>query len=73
MTLRLVHAREVPCWPWELRALELGPALQAYCRPCGREVALPADHQADRPVCLYCAMDSGLLPAADLPLGEALA
>lgn len=72
MSLQLVHAREAACWPWGLRHLEPHqPTLQALCRPCGRAVALPASRRQDRPVCIYCGLDSGLVTPVDAPIDGA--
>jgi hypothetical protein len=68
MGLRLVHSTEVACWPWGLEGLS-GQAVQwATCRTCQRDVAQPKASARDVPVCLYCALDSGLLPAIETEL-----
>jgi hypothetical protein len=66
--LRLVHARQVACWPWGLSWLDGKPVRFATCRTCKRDVAQPEAAARDVPICLYCALDSGLLPAIDIPL-----
>lgn len=68
--LRLVHARQVACWPWGLAWLDAKSVHFATCRTCERDVAQPNDRCADVPVCLYCGLDSGLVPAIELPLGD---
>lgn len=68
MGLRLVHSRQVPCWPWSLRFLSEQPAVGEQCRECGRDVARPEAKAGEVPVCIYCALDSGLLPLEDEPL-----
>ena len=73
MTLRLVHSRQVACWPWALRHCGVEPVVAACCRTCGRDVAQPAANQREAPVCIYCGLDSGLLAEIDSPLGEPLA
>jgi hypothetical protein len=68
MTLRLVHSREVACWPWHLADLTGEPTFGATCQDCGRDVAQPRLAAGERPVCCYCAMDKGLIPAEDRPV-----
>ncbi|WP_340109478.1 hypothetical protein [Pikeienuella sp. HZG-20] len=58
----------VIAWAWDLR--DLGPQgydTGARCIYCARDVAAPARRRA---VCLYCALDRGLTPAEDAPIGE---
>jgi hypothetical protein len=31
-------------------------------------VALPISHEAETPVCIYCALDEGLIEAEETPL-----
>ncbi len=66
--LRVVHAKEAACWPWHLRFCGPEPAVPGYCWTCEREVAVPTDRTGERPVCIYCGMDSGLVEAVDKPL-----
>lgn len=68
MGLALVHARKVPRWPWELAWLDGRNAQYATCRTCERDVAQPKANAREVPVCLYCAMDSGLVEPVDVPL-----
>lgn len=68
MGLQLVHAREVACWPWALGWLTGEPVQGATCRTCGLDVAQPTAQARNVPVCIYCGMDSGLLPEEDAPL-----
>lgn len=70
MTLRLVHSRQVACWPWGLRAMEPRRVLGAVCRGCRIDVALPIDQREDTPICIYCALDNGIVEAVDVPLDE---
>lgn len=68
MTLALVHARQTPCWPWGLSWID-GEAVQyATCRTCQRDIAQPVAKAREVPVCIYCALDSGLLPELELAL-----
>ena len=51
--------------PWRLRD-NREPVVGRTCATCGEDVAMPAHLTAFQPVCLYCAMDSGLLPAIEI-------
>lgn len=68
MSLTLVHVRQVVCWPWHLRGLGEEPVVGALCRTCRRDVALPKSMARDVPICLYCALDDGLVEAVETPL-----
>jgi hypothetical protein len=70
MGLAIVHAREVACWPWDLRFCGEQPARAAICRTCQADVALPEARVKERPICIYCARASGLLEPVDVPFGE---
>ena len=72
MALTLVHVRQVACWPWGLGWLTNAAVQYATCRTCQRDVAQPKERAKEVPVCLYCALESGLLPEIDLPLGADL-
>lgn len=69
MSLAIVAAREAACFPWRLRTCTEEPTRAAVCGSCGLDVALPIARERERPVCIYCAMDSGLIPAVDVPFG----
>lgn len=64
-TPRIVHRAQTPCMPWRLRDNRV-PAIGAACAECGLDVELPRDLSGYQPVCIYCAMDSGLLPAVEI-------
>lgn len=69
MALSLVQPPVMVVWPWHLRIVEW---LNEHprgdnCRDCGRDVACPQNRRVT-PVCVYCAMDAGLLEAIDRPL-----
>lgn len=66
--LTLVHSKQAPCWPWSLRHLGEEPATGATCRTCRRDVALPTARSGEVAICIYCALDSGLLEAEETPL-----
>jgi len=68
--LTLVHSRQVACWPWSLGWIDREAVHYATCRTCQRDVAQPKEAAKLVPVCLYCALESGLLPLEDSPLGE---
>lgn len=70
--LRLVHARQVACWPWHIGWLPRQAVQYATCRTCERDVAQPLDSAGEVPVCVYCGLESGLLVAVDAPLMEPL-
>lgn len=70
MALTLVHAREVACWPWRLRFLDLEPTRAGVCQSCKIDVAVPVARERERPICTYCGLESGLLAEEDAPLGE---
>ncbi len=54
-----------PCWPWHLWWLVEGPHPRGdRCRRCLRDVAVPQD-ATGRPICIYCALDLGLIPAEE--------
>lgn len=58
----------VVCWPWHLRALGSDTNRNgATCTRCGRDVAAPTGRVL--PVCIYCGIDGGLIPAVDVPFG----
>lgn len=53
------------CWPWHLKFC--GPSDRNHGRPCfvcGKEVATPRICQ--RPICLYCGMDRGIVPLVEV-------
>jgi hypothetical protein len=70
MSLRLVHARQVACWPWTLGWLADEPVTAATCRTCERDVAQPVNQSREVAVCLYCGLDSGLVEATDTSIGD---
>jgi hypothetical protein len=66
--IRLVYSREVACWPWRLRSCGEEPAIGGTCRSCDLDIAVPESRRGDAPICIYCGLDSGLVPAVDEPL-----
>lgn len=64
MVLTLVHARKVVCPAWHCRGLD--PVFGGACRTCSRDVAIPLTHRGDTPICTYCALDDGLIPAIEI-------
>lgn len=70
--LRLVSVRTVVCAPWHLRgdlpscAGDGKHPLGARCHKCAREVALPRSMAAETPICLYCALDEGIIPCEEI-------
>ena len=70
MGLQLVHSRRVACWPWPMRHMQPERPIGAVCRECERDVALPVTERECAPVCIYCALDTGLIEAVDSMIGE---
>ena len=68
MPLQLVHRREVACVPWMLADFQREPVFFATCRQCERDVAQVESSRGDVPICIYCGLDSGLVPPVDVPL-----
>lgn len=67
--LTVVPAEPVVCWPWHVaRAVFDQPLKGGQCEPCGRDVAVPANAGFKPPMCVYCAMDLGLVDLEDRPL-----
>lgn len=58
------------CWLWHLRFMDkqLGDRHPRgmECRTCNADVAGPADGRWVA-VCIYCAMDQGIVPLEDVP------
>lgn len=71
MSLRVAYSGYVVCWPWHLWFLAVndGHPRGGDCRRCGRDVAVPRSAKRD-PICLYCALDVGLIDEADTAFGE---
>lgn len=68
----LVPAERVTCAPWSLRGMSSCARdgqhpIGAECVDCGRSVAQPRSRPSAAPVCLYCALDCGMLPAVEIP------
>lgn len=64
--LQIVRRERVACWPWRLRETEGEYPIGATCADCGRDVALPRELNGRDAVCIYCALDSGLVPAVEI-------
>lgn len=68
--LRLVAAPDVVGWPWHLRfcdrSLGAEHPVGARCRRCGQDIAVPRRADPRGAVCLYCAMDEGIVEAVDV-------
>jgi hypothetical protein len=58
----------VVCQTWGLRGFIEGPVTGGQCNRCSRDVAVPGSVGRRRPVCVYCALDIGLVPAIDVEL-----
>lgn len=71
-TPRIVARTVAPCWPWAERFND--PAdqqpLARLCIRCKIDVALPRADEGHTPMCLYCAMDRGLIPAEIIEPGD---
>jgi hypothetical protein len=70
VSLKLIHALQVPCWPWHLHWIPREEVQYATCRTCERDIAQPMARSKEVPVCIYCAMESGLLPLEERPFHE---
>mgnify|MGYP007071576222 CR=1 FL=1 len=68
--LRIVAPEPVVCWAWHLRDLLGLPESPrgGQCDTCRRDVAVPRWAGTRRPVCIYCAMDEGLIQPIDEPI-----
>lgn len=71
MSLRLAYSAYVVCWPWRLwwLAPNDGHPRGGRCCRCEREVAVPRSATRDG-ICIYCALDVGLIDGIDAPLCE---
>jgi hypothetical protein len=69
--LAIVPQPDVPCYAWEHRHLSIYFPKQhpqgGNCADRGRDVAV---FKPGRPVCLYCGLDSGLIPPIEQPFDE---
>lgn len=53
-------------WPWHLRNLDASrPTKGSNCIHCKEDVAVTDLNT--RPICIYCAMDRGLVAVEDVP------
>lgn len=70
--LRIVSASPVVCAPWHLRgALSVcvtdgSHPIGANCRRCSRDIAQPRSLTKRVPICLYCAMDEGVVDCVEV-------
>lgn len=62
----IVASARTPCMPWRLRDGEGRHPMGAVCVDCGIDVALDPALTAYNPVCIYCALSTGLLPLAEI-------
>jgi hypothetical protein len=69
VTLALVHARVAVCWPSHLWFCGATPTAGADCYACCRPVAVPLGRRKVLAICLYCALDRGLVEPVDSPFG----
>ena len=69
--LSVVRSDPVVCPPWEVRHIARYPVFGDVCAFCTRDVAAPTERRFALKVCIYCALDRGLIPAIDAPLDEA--
>lgn len=65
-TPRIVARQQTPCWPWRLRERHDTHPVGAQCVECGQDVALDPTLRGFDPVCLYCALGNGTLPAVEI-------
>lgn len=76
MTPRAIEPAPPPtaCMPWHARNCHGGgrPDRGGECRWCKREIAIPDDTPPrSTTVCIYCAMDRGVIPAIEIPFSPA--
>lgn len=66
--LRVVEVEPVVCWSWRLRDCADLPEhpVGGTCNRCSRDVAVPRDAGTREPVCLYCALDAGIIPEVEI-------
>lgn len=70
--LRVIPPEPIVCWPWSTARLVFdGPFRGGACDRCARPVALSPSAGHRLPVCIYCAMDEGLIALEDKPLSGA--
>lgn len=62
----------VVCWPWHLwrLAADDGHPTGANCALCRLDVAVPRVEQHRKPICLYCAIDTGLRSGEPRPFPD---
>jgi hypothetical protein len=68
----LVRPKPVVCWPWHLHFLadQAGHPIGGSYTACQQDVAVPRDQSPAGAICLYCAMDQGLVEAVDRPFSS---
>jgi hypothetical protein len=68
MTLAIVRSEPVACFLWAHRHVPDGEPhpIGANCRACGRDVALRRVHCGREAICVYCALDRGLLEPIEI-------
>lgn len=54
------------CMPWHGRAFEASPVYDGSCCFCNRDVAVPEDMRGKTVACIYCGLDRGDIPAAEI-------
>lgn len=68
--MRLVPKELAVCAAWHARGFENEPIRGDDCRECSRAVAVPISAQRREPVCLYCALDLGIIAAVEREPGQ---
>jgi hypothetical protein len=70
---RLVPADPVICAPWHLRGIgepcadDGNHPMGSRCQQCGTDIAIPRSRAPEPGICLYCAMDQGLVALEEVP------
>jgi hypothetical protein len=69
VSLVSVKLSPVVCLLWRLRIVPDGEPhpIGANCIGCGRDLALRRHYAKREAICLYCAMDRGIIPLVELP------
>lgn len=63
---QIVPRPRTPCHAWRLRDGRGNHPIGAQCSDCGQDVALDRGLTGFDPVCVYCALETGLLPMEEI-------
>jgi hypothetical protein len=62
----IVAKAQTPCWPWHLRERTAEHPAGSQCARCHRDIAVPRPLQGYEAICVYCALDIGVLPLVEI-------